>query len=174
MSSRLRQRVIVPLLVASLIGTGAPAPATATRSVASLDGRPIPLTRMARLHCHDLDGGAFRCFRTERALSTALARMISRPFRPGGASIQAVSYVRLYEHELYAGASIALSQDYPNLSSIGWNDRMTSFKVLNSGDGSMHRDSQYQSGSYGFCCTTQVSNVGSSWNDVVSSVQGSA
>lgn len=169
------RRAISIFLAVFLIGTSVPSVTSgAARAMARLDGQPIPVTRMARLHCHDLDGGAFRCFRTGRALTVDLGRMIARRRRTGSPRLLAVSYIHLYEHEGYGGASVVLSQDYPNLSTIGWNDRMTSFKVLNGGDGSMHKDAQYTSGTYAFCCGTQVSNIGATWNDAVSSIHSGA
>jgi hypothetical protein len=85
-----------------------------------------------------------------------------------------VTYVRVFEHAGYDGASAYLSQSYDSLGDIGWNDRITSLRVVNGGSGSFYVHSGYSGGEYPFCCNQNVANVGPSWNDTFSSVSGSA
>ena len=79
----------------------------------------------------------------------------------------------MYDNANYSGGSIYLSQDYADLGTIGWNDRITSFKVVNGGSGVFRWDAGPGGASYSFCCGSQVSNIGSTWNDQISAVTGS-
>ncbi len=64
-----------------------------------------------------------------------------------------------------------LSQDYAQLSSIGWNDQISSFQSVNAGAGTFHHDVQMTGLAYPFCCGQIVDNVGSAHNDKFSSVE---
>ena len=68
-----------------------------------------------------------RCFRTEDGLQVALARRASRTLSLAAAA----GYVEIFGHITYQGGSFVVSRDYSNLGSIGWNDRVSSFKGLN-------------------------------------------
>jgi hypothetical protein len=78
--------------------------------------------------------------------------------------------VIVFDHESYGGPSAYLSQNYANLGVIGWNDRITSFKALNSQSGHFAEHANNGGAWYSFCCNQQVLNVGSAWNDKFSSV----
>jgi hypothetical protein len=86
------------------------------------------------------------------------------------AALEAVNYVRIWEDAGQDGASMYLSQDYANLGSIYWNDRITSFKALNGESGVFHHDVGYET-PYSFCCNQSVNKVGSTHNDKFSSVE---
>lgn len=153
------------LSVSVLVSTGVVAADTGPR--AELDGRSIPLRSVGKHHCHDLDYPRITCFATRKRLGAELdAAAVAR-------GITALSYVRIYEDEAYQGSSMALSQGYANLGSIGWNDRISSFRVLNDGAGVFREHAGPSGASYAFCCDDAVTNLGS-WNDIISAVTGSA
>lgn len=122
-----------------------------------------------RYHCHDLDYPIIRCFRTSHALDEAFGA------RAGdGAAPTAVAFVRVYEDAQFTGPSAILSQSYSQLGDIGWNDRITSYRGLNSGSGTFFKNNNFNGESDAFCCNQQVGNVGANFNDTFSSVSGSA
>lgn len=167
-----RHRAALVLLAAVLLVppatvTAAEAPTVVT---ADLAGRPIELEGVAGYHCHDLDFPRIHCFDSARARDAALA------LEAGAASLSplgvtAVSYVVVYEHASYGGASLVVSEDYTSLTFIGWNDRISSFKAQNGETGSFWWDWFYGGGMpYTFCCNQNVANLGT-WNDNISSIQ---
>lgn len=142
------------------------------RLLATLDGSPIPLARVGTLQCHDFDHPVIRCFRSSEKLEQAVATRIRALHRLGkGKSLQNLTYVRIFEHSLYNGASLYIATDIPRLGDIGWNDKITSFKVQNLGTGTFYTANLYSGSIYDF--THDVGNVGSQWNDTFSSVTGS-
>jgi len=165
-----RRRAALVLLVTVLFvppatATAAEAPSMVT---ADLAGRPIELGSVASLHCHDLDFPRIHCFETTTARDAAIAAAAGSLNRLGAT---AVSYVVVYEHASYGGASLVVSQDYSSLTFIGWNDRTSSFKAQNGETGSFHWDWLYGGGiPYNFCCNQNVSSLGI-WNDNISSVR---
>ncbi|MEW5992394.1 MAG: hypothetical protein AB1736_13765 [Chloroflexota bacterium] len=153
--------LVVALLTAPTVSAAEP-PVQVT---AELAGRPIPLIAVAEHHCHDLDFPRIRCFQTAAELSAALELNL------GLLSLAATSYVQVYEYSWYGGSSMVMSQDYSVLAWIGWNDRISSFRALNSETGSFHWDWFYGGGTpYTFCCNQNVSSLGI-WNDNISSVR---
>lgn len=155
------------LMVAILTLTGGAPVASEGRLTAELDGRRIPLKTVSDFHCHDLAYPKITCF---RSLAEAEADIRHSLAARGTLSL---NYVRMYEDDQYQGASLAVSQGYPNLGTIGWNDRVSSFKVLNGGSGSFREHAGPEGASYPFCCANSVPDLGS-WNDVFSAVSGSA
>jgi hypothetical protein len=63
-----------------------------------------------------------------------------------------------------------VSQDYATLSTIGWNDRISSFKARNSETGTLFADWFFTGTWWAFCCNTQVANLGS-YSNTFSSLQ---
>jgi len=162
----------VVVLLASLLGDGHGASA-ASATVMLGDG-PIPLSRAASLHCHDLERPIIRCFRTERQLMAAVRASMTRPpYRRSGAILSSISYVHIFADAGFDGASMFLTGAYSNLGDIGWNDRISSFRSVNNGAGTFSQHAGYEGTHYAFCCDTAVSNVGV-YNDTWSSVTGSA
>ena len=154
------------LLVPPATATAAEAP---TGVEADLAGRPIELAHVAGLHCHDLDFPRLHCFETARARDAALTLEAGAgSLGPLGAT--ATAYVTVFEHASYGGASMTVSQDYSTLAFIGWNDRISSFKALNSETGNFYWDWLYGGGTpYTFCCNQNVPSLGI-WNDNISSI----
>lgn len=157
-------RTWVGLLV--LIALLAPTAVTAADGVsADLDGAPIKATEAGEHFCHDLDYPILHCFSTAKELDAAFLGA-----RASADGVTATSYIVIYEDEAYRGAYAYLSQDYGNLGSIGWNDRITGFKVVNSGSGHFAEHIADGGLHYSFCCNQQLSNIGQTWNDRISSV----
>jgi hypothetical protein len=128
---------------------------------ADLDGRPIALAQVGTLHCQDFDHPRIHCFTTAAALDASLTQTLAAT---------GISYVQIFENASYGGASMYVSDDYSALSSIGWNDRISSYKAVNSETGTFFTDWFYGGSSYGFCCNQNVSSLGG-FNDTFSSVR---
>jgi hypothetical protein len=141
---------------------------------ADLGGRSIPAVDVGRYHCDDIDFPRIHCYVTAAALEQAVARRLvaARPAGPGDlATAPAVTYVRIYADVNYAGASAYLSVAYDDLSVIGWNDRISSFKGQ-AGNGGTFFEHIYGGGfAYGFNANQNVSYVGDAYNDRFSSVR---
>jgi hypothetical protein len=160
-----RRSALVPMLVAALLFPSAAFSAEPSAQVsADLAGKPIPLVDVSGYHCHDLDYPRIHCFQTASEVSLALEPVL------GLLGVTATSYVQVFEHNWYGGGSMTISQDYTVLATIGWNDRISSFRALNSETGSFYWDWFYGgSMPYNFCCNQNVPTLGT-WNDNVSSV----
>jgi hypothetical protein len=170
-----RRSPLVSILVAVTLLSAAPTATTADDAPsAMLGGRSIDRSSVAGLHCHDLDHPVIRCFRSEARLTRAVRWSIALAGGPAGTRLAAVPYVRIFEHASFNGASMYLSASYADLSVIGWNDRITSFKPLNGGSGTFWHHAGQEGTAHAFCCATNVANVGSAHNDRFSSVAGSA
>jgi len=85
-----------------------------------------------------------------------------------------LGYVRVYNDAGFDGASMVLSASYENLSTIGWNDRISSYKSVNAGSGVFSEHASGAGNDTSFCCNVNVSYVGAAKNDTFSSVAGSA
>lgn len=167
---RARPWMVTVVMLGLLLGTTPSALAGAVddgpRS-ADLDGKPIALTSVALYHCHDLAYPVIHCFRTAAERDGLLEDVASRA--GAAAAAAAVVYVTVYEHATYFGASLAVSQDYDILATLGWNDRISSYKVRNSESGVFHVDWFGGGAGDSFCCNQWVSSLGS-FNDAFSSV----
>jgi hypothetical protein len=165
-------RALRILAVGVVLALTSLAPASARsvpKLVAMLGGERIPTTQVGRYHCHDFDYPIIRCFRTAARVERAVDAKLS-----GVSPAAGLNYVRVFEHVSYDGESMYISQNYPNLTSVGWNDRISSFKSVNLGSGMFREHSWYLGAGYGFCCNNWVSNVGGAYNDIFSSVSGAA
>jgi hypothetical protein len=159
-------RIVSVAVITALIGWGATSPARAAddpaaAAVATLEGEVISTEVAAGLHCHDVDHPAIRCFRTADAMAADARRAAQRE---GSLAALATGYVIVYEHSAYGGASRTLSTDYPNLGSIGWNDRISSFKSIGA-TGSFREHAPPDGFVYSFGGSSQVTYVGSAYND---------
>jgi hypothetical protein len=158
-------RPSVALLCALVLLSLSAGTAAAEGVRADLEGKAIEATKVGSYYCHDLAYPDIHCFRTAARLEAALAAA-----GPDSFGVSATNYVVIYADQSYGGAYAYLSQNYSNLGSIGWNDRITSFKALNGEDGRFYEHESAGGGSYTFCCNQQVSNVGQAWNDRITSV----
>ncbi|MCU0483555.1 MAG: beta/gamma crystallin family protein [Chloroflexi bacterium] len=91
--------------------------------------------------------------------------------RSKASGVLAAAYVQVFVNRDYGGASAYLSANYPNLGTIGWNDRISSYKVLISGSGEFREHANYVGAIDEFCCTQWVTYVGDYYNDKFSSVR---
>lgn len=153
------------IAITALLALGAPASAFAGQPGnpdlrADLNGKTIPLIDVGRYHCHDFDYPRLHCFVRSSDLEVALA---------GPLSTTALDYVLVYEYASFAGASLYISSNYTVLATIGWNDRVSSFKGRNSISGRFWTDWFYGGTSFTFCCNQQYSSLGG-FDDTFSSV----
>ncbi len=125
----------------------------------------IPLTQVVSHHCHDRDLPVIRCFETAEERDDDL--------EVGGrhARLAVVAYVLLFIDENYGGVSFTAHNPMPNLGTVGWNDKITSFKSLNGQRPRFYSDANYGTPSWRWAAGAWVSNVGSSANDVISSLR---
>jgi hypothetical protein len=160
-----RTRALLFGVLLALLPT-TPATAAAPEIVVTLDGRPIPATAIAMHHCHDLEFPIVRCFgkAAERDLAASAEVSIA-----GIESVTAVAYVTMYDGSSFSGSSFLVSQNYDVLATIGWNDRVGSFKARNSETGRFYVDWFAGGGSWAFCCNQQTASLGS-FNNTFSSV----
>jgi hypothetical protein len=154
------------VIVGLLLGTApaALADSKAARSVelsADLDGKPIPLVDVARYHCEDLDFPRIHCFETAAEVGAAPGML--------AAAQVGYTYVTIYDGASFAGASLAISEDYDVLAALGWNDRVSSFRARNSESGAFYTDWFHGGTGYAFCCNSQVPLLGA-YNNTFSSV----
>src|SRR3990172_6965500 len=108
-----RRSALVPMLVAALLLP--PAAAAAEPSVvvtADLAGKAIGLVEVSAYHCHDFDFPRLHCFQTAAELSAALQPAL------GLLGLTATSYVHVFEHSSYSGASMVVSHHYSVLTTI--------------------------------------------------------
>jgi hypothetical protein len=155
-------RVLVGALILLLVSA---TPGTASgRLAATLDGNSISLQRAGTLSCHDVDYPMLRCFSSANAMRLDLtARTQDRSATPQGIDVGDL-YVIAYEHSTYAGNAMGLTADQPWLSSVGWNDRISSFRSFGV-TGNFRENSPASGFIYTFGPTAQVSYVGNLYND---------
>jgi hypothetical protein len=127
---------------------------------ATLDGRPIPLKDVAKYDCDDFAYPVITC-------STSAAGLQARASVAVSAGLD---YVTIYDYVSFQGSFMNVSQDYSSLLTIGWSDRISSFKVRNSETGQFFTDWFYGGSSWPFCCNTQQSSLGA-YDNTFSSVQ---
>ncbi len=151
----------------SLVFAGAVASRSADptpRTTVLLNGRVATLTAASRSHCDDLTPGVLRCYSSQRNRDRAASPRVSRD-----ATAASAGYVVAYVDISFGGASVVLSQDHPDLRTIGWNNRISSYKVYTSLTGYFHQGAYYAGSAQSYCCFSQVSYVGNSFNDTFSS-----
>jgi hypothetical protein len=172
-------RVHAPVLAAviavvlALAGSGQPAFAATgdvelsaavpdgSEVTASLDGKPIPLSDVSKYYCDDFAFPVIRCSVSPLVIQTRATLV---------ALLSSVDYVTIFDQISYAGAFMNVSQDYTVLATIGWNDRISSFKARNSETGRFWTDWFYTGTTWSFCCNQQASSLGS-YDNTFSSVQ---
>lgn len=140
---------------------------------ATLDGESIPLVEVGSHPCHDFDYPILRCFDTVAELNADLA---SRTHRLSGsanatsaagtaaASAASTGYVIVYEHTAYGGVQLVMTQVQAWLSSIGWNDRISSFKSFGA-TGNFREDSPAGGFIYSYGSASRVPVLNGTYND---------
>jgi len=158
-----RKRVLA-LIGAGLVALVMALPVGAADGVsATLGGKPISIERVGHLSCHDLDYPMITCFGTTEAMRSDVAHRLARS-SPEQASALATGYVIVYEHVSFAGANLLLSANQPWLSSVGWNDRISSFKSFGA-TGTFREDSPSGGFIYSYGPSTQVAGLSGTYND---------
>lgn len=152
-----RRWVAVGMALAVLTALVVPKAASARNGGASdpradVRGRPIALAEVGRFYCHDFDFPRIHCFESSAELDAAVATTLS---------VTAVDYVLVFENAGYNGASMYISSNYSALATVGWNDRISSFKGRNSQSGKFWTDWFYSGSFWSFCCNNQISSLGS-------------
>src|SRR5258707_15699592 len=124
--TRLRAGHRVPTLTAALLILSAVAPVSALPSdpnlrndlKAYLDGKPIPLAEVGSWYCEDFAHPIIQCYSSSKALEMEVAPTISAM----SSATSSVTYVVIYDFTTFQGGYMYLSDDYPALGVIGWND----------------------------------------------------
>jgi hypothetical protein len=148
-SARVRVFAIALLagLLALLPGTVAGASTGKAELRADLNGAPLQLSKVGNYYCHDFAAPVIHCFTDSKTLETSVAAI---------SATSSVSYVVIFDFTSYAGGYMYLSQDYSILGLIGWNDRISSFIVVNGQSGVFWTDWLYSGVRYAFCCGQSV------------------
>jgi len=163
---------VIALVILALAAGPVTAASTSTDStspmgdveiVADLEGVPIPAVAVGKFYCNDLDFPAIHCFRSASGLTASVQAGLTVSLLSG------VDYVQIYQDTGYQNASMIVSQDYPALAVIGWNDRISSFRGRNSQTGTFYTDWFAGGTGYAFCCNQQMSSIGI-FNDTFSSI----
>lgn len=174
MRSRTRTVALSLAIIAGLV-FGSPA-AAASSSVADmradLDGRPIKLVDVGNWFCHDFDFPQIHCFTSATRLEAAVSVMRSSA---GDRTTLAAAYgpndyVTIYSEPSYGGSYAHLSTNYDQLWVIGWNDRISSFKVRNNAQGRFYSNWFAGGTVYSFCCNSTVPWMTSTYDNTFSSV----
>jgi len=140
-----------------------------SRIVADVEGQPLRPALIPTLYCHDFDFPAIHCFRSPARLEADKAQR--RELRSEvSLSFGVADYVTIFDGANFTGGYMDVSQNYDALFWVGWNDRISSFKVRNSASGSFWTD-WYRSGTgRSFCCNANVSSLPAGQNDAWSSL----
>ena len=129
---------------------------------ARLGEAEISLAQAGAMSCHDFDYPVLRCFASSQALDRDVAQRVSMKSVP--AAVLATGYVTVWEHAGYDGARMTLYADQPWLSSVGWNDRISSFKSFGA-SGRFLENSPGSGFVYFFSSGVQVSYLSNTYND---------
>lgn len=164
------RKIVAALTLAILAGT-VTAPTTvragSPRLTADLDGRAIMPADAGSYFCHDFDYPHLHCFSTGPALEAAL---VLREQSTRSIAVASSDYVTIYSEPMYGGSYAHLSQNYDGLWVIGWNDRISSFKVRNSASGRFYQDWNAGGWRYSFCCNSEVPGLSTTYDNQFSSV----
>jgi hypothetical protein len=174
MSRQLACAITLALLLATV--SAAPGTArsgsTAQPLLATLDGQQVPIAVAAQYHCHDLIAGQLTCFSSPEERDEAVALLGPQGSTAAGETmpLSPNGYLMAYVDILYGGGSVVLSHDYDNLGDIGWNDRISSYRVYTSLGGVFYTNANLRGDYQSFCCFADVSYVGDFFNDKFSSI----
>lgn len=172
------RRGIASTVLVWLLAMNSTSPAAASNRPmhALLAGRPIALASVSKYHCHNRYAPVIHCFATARQrdldfwagtprAAQAPATSLSAP-----SSLTSVFYVTFYADINFGGASFTTSSAISNMTTIGWNDRISSFKSLNGERPEWWRDINFAGTAWRWPAGTWVSYVGDDANDQFSSV----
>ena len=163
---RLSRTCSALLLALAVFGVPPAAQAAEPRVAADLEGQPIAAEAIPDFFCTDRDFPLIHCYKTAARLDAAVQQ------RPALSSLAtaATVYVVIYSGQTYSGSYMYVSQDYDILALVGWNDRIRSYRGVNSGRGIFWTD-WYRTGiGIPFCCNTWVPALASDVDRAFSSV----
>lgn len=160
-----------------LVGTTGATPGSPIR--AELDGETIAPAAVGDHYCHDFDWPQIRCFTTAAALEAAVRNHLRDKGAVGAAMTMSLStapvtasatkYVKVFELGAFAGNIAFLSRDYPDLNSIGWGDKISSYIVYNNASGEFYTHWWYSGAIDYYCCNQSVAALSSTYDDQFSS-----
>ena len=150
-----RALVVAVLVAATLAVSGLRSPVVAGDAddevSATLDGKPIPVSEVSRYFCDDFSYPVIRCSRVELVAELRANTM---------GLLAGIDYVTIFDAAGYGGAWMNVSQDYGTLLTVGWNDRISSFKARNLETGRFWTN-WFSGGTFwDFCCNSQVPYLG--------------
>lgn len=164
---------LVPLLSPTVPATlGGPATLRA-----ELNGHPIPLAEISRLHCHDRAYPLIRCFGTsaerdaDEAATALVAGSPASVPAPGIGASTSYPYVRWYRDANYGGPSFDAYVAYTDLGVIGWNDSISSFITYAGGHPRWWQNVGFSGVAWDWGSGVSVGYVGAAANDQFSSVE---
>jgi Peptidase inhibitor family I36 len=159
-------------------GLGLGALLVSASSVASADTSPeltalhydVPISPgdVSRYHCDDGSYPVIHCFDSAAERDADIVPPTSSAGIPSVPLV--VYYVTFYTDANYGGSSFTAAQSISDMRSIGWNDRISSFKSLNNGRPEWWRDIYFGGTPWQWPAGTWVSYVGDDANDQFSSV----
>jgi hypothetical protein len=166
--------IVTVLTIASLWSvTAVSAASSPTRApeaiVVDVEGQQIKPVLTSSFYCHDFDYPRIHCFRTATQLNAAETTFV-RAKLAVSPNFTSADYVTIFDGSAYTGAAMDLSQSYDALWSIGWNDRISSYKARNSVSGTFWTDWFASGTGRNFCCNTNVSSLPSDLDNAFSSV----
>ena len=178
--SRIGSLAVFALLLAALslllapLAIGSQASPAATRN-----GAQIPLSEVSRHHCHDGAYPEIRCFDDEVSRDTDAVTVVEQgkavgtveKFLAPVARASSSYYVVWYEHSNYGGASYMTAFSHSDLTAIGWNDVISSFKSINGQRPKWYDGAGYSGDTWQWAAGAWVSYVGNNANDRFSSVR---
>jgi hypothetical protein len=136
---------------------------------ADVEGRAIKIAQIPDYYCHDFDFPRIHCFESAKALDGAKATQ-SEALAALSPSFSAGDYVTIFDGQIYTGGAMDLSQSNDALFSIGWNDRVSSYKARNSVSGTFWTDWFASGAARNFCCNVNVSSLPANLDNAFSSV----
>lgn len=148
------------------VGADDGAPVNVVPVSADLDGASIAIEMIPDFFCHDRDYPRIHCFSSARLLELALAVEASGPM----AATAATDYVQISDGISNSGAYMYLSQNYDTLFTIGWNDRIRSYRALNSARGVFWTDWFATGADLTFCCNVVRSSLPAAFDRTITSV----
>lgn len=158
----LAMAALLVLSVASTAVAGSPAGGPERR--AQLDGQAIPLSDVARHHCHDRDFAVIRCFGSAAERDQDLVARSAE-------LVAVTAYVTWYaDANFVKPPSFTALWSEPDLTAWGWNDKISSFHSLDGGHPRWWQDVDNKGTGWDWG-TVSISYVGDAANDQFSSVE---
>ncbi|MDL2335611.1 MAG: hypothetical protein QFC55_06240 [Chloroflexota bacterium] len=136
-------------------------------------GHSIRVADVSNYQCHDAAFPVIECFETavERDFDFVSRTEGDDALGAGADILSATSYVTWFDAVNYGGGSFTASLSYSDLSTLGWDNRISSFKSLNGGRPKWWQNTNFTGTSWRWLAGAQVPDVGAGASDQFSSVQ---